>query len=290
MSSEKLILCGIDLGPDTGPVLSYAAGFAAALDCRVRLLYVIDYLLTPPAYMHTYLEEEKKREEGEMKKWAERLSALGITTESSIITGRLHESFTSTIEESRPDLMVIGYKSHMLRPSSSERLIMTLKVPMLVVRPKPGHAPEPGSVRVSRVLCPVDFSENSRKALAAAGNYARAFGAELTVINVVPSHLIKDRWAIWGGMDEDNQSRFDESMYADATSTMASFCTAAGLVNAHEILQGDPGGVITSFARERDFDLVVIGARGLSFLQSIIIGSTTIQVLKSSPCPVLVVH
>jgi len=57
-----------------------------------------------------------------------------------------------------------------------------------------------------------------------------------------------------------------------------------------EILQGASGEIICSAAEDGGYDLIVMGARGLSYLQGVLIGSTTETVLKSSPCPVLIVH
>ncbi|MBA4374043.1 MAG: hypothetical protein C0402_14425 [Thermodesulfovibrio sp.] len=290
MTCHKMIVCGIDLGPATGQVVAYAAFFAGAFRMPVRLLYVIDYLLTPPSYMAAYIDEEKKREEAAMESWKGLLEGAGIEADTRIVMGRLHESFTAVLEAEPLELLVIGYKTHLLRPSSSERLVMSLRAPMLVVRT---HAPAPqtvGSVQIRRILCPVDFSENSGKAVTLAMQYARAFTAELTIINAIPSHLIKEKWMVWSSMDDEDRDRFDALMRSEAVASMKAFCTGLGLEMAGEIFHGNPGEVISSLASEREMDLIVLGARGLSYLQSLLIGSTTEQVLKSSPCPVLIVH
>jgi nucleotide-binding universal stress UspA family protein len=290
MTSGKAVVCGIDLGPASGQVIAYAALFASSSGARVKLLYVLDYLLTPPAYLASYIEEEKKKEEEAMSRWKEMLVRSGIPAESIIMMGRLHESFTSVLGETGVELLVIGYKSHMFRPSSSERLIMSLKAPMLVVRPKAGDDPAIGSVRVNRIICPVDFSGNSGKAVAVARRYAADLPAELTLVHVIPSHLIKEKWMVWSNMDNSDREHFDELMVSEAAAAMASFCSSLGVEKPGEIFHGNPGEVIPSLAAERDSDLIVLGARGLSYLQSMIIGSTTEQVLKSAPCPVLIVH
>ncbi len=290
MTSRKMIVCGIDLGPATEQVVAYAAFFAGAFRVPVRLLYVIDYLLTPPTYLSSYIEEEKKKEEAAMLRWKGMLTGAGIEADTRIVLGRLHESFTAVLEDEPVELLVIGYKSHLLRPSSSERLVMSLRAPMLVIRTNAAEQPSVGSVQIRRILCPVDFSENSRKAATLALQYARAFSAELDVINVIPSHLIKKKWMVWSNMDDEDRERFDELMRAEAASTMKTFCDGLGLEKAGEIFHGNPGEVISSLAAGRGTDLVVLGARGLSYLQGMLIGSTTEQVLKSSPCPVLVIH
>lgn len=290
MTSGKVIVCGIDLGPGSEEIVAYAALFASSFDSSVRLLYVIDYLLTPPLYLTSYIEEEKKKEENEMQRWKEMLVSSGVPADTRIMVGRLHESFTSVLGEAAVDLLIIGHKSHIFRPSSSERLIMSLRVPMLVVRPKDAGAAGIGSVRIKKIICPVDFSENSRKAASLAVQYAAAFGADLTLFNVIPSHLIKEKWMVWSDMDDGDRSRFDDLMRSEAEAAMGSFCAELGMEKGGEIFHGNPGEVIASLASGREADLIVIGARGLSYIQSMLIGSTTEQVLKSSPCPVLIVH
>lgn len=290
MIEDKYIVTGIDLGPDSETVVSYSAYIASCIRAAVRLLYVIDYLLTPPAYLSAYIEEEKKKDEGELSRWTDLLNSSGVKAEYRILLGRLHESFTSVIEEAAPELLVLGYKSHMFRPSSSERLIMSLRLPMLVIRRKSTDVVPIGSVKIKKILCPVDFSENSKKAVSVARSYALMFSAELALVNIIPSHLIREIWTGWKKLDEGDRARVDDLMYSEAESAMVSFCTACGIEGAGEVLHGNPGEAIPSLADERSSDLIVMGARGLSYLQSILIGSTTEQVLRSSPCPVLVVH
>jgi len=80
MITCRCILAAIDLGPDTEKIVAYAACFSAGTQAPVRLLYVIDYLLTPPSYLTAYIEEEKKREETEMNRWKSLLEKAGISS------------------------------------------------------------------------------------------------------------------------------------------------------------------------------------------------------------------
>jgi len=52
------ILAGIDFEVDTEKVLAYAAFFAQGLSASLHLLNVIDYLITPPAYLSRYMGDE----------------------------------------------------------------------------------------------------------------------------------------------------------------------------------------------------------------------------------------
>ncbi len=285
-----MLVAGIDLGPETMQVVSYAALFASAAHARVRLLYVIDYLLTPPSYLLEYIEEEKKREEAEVAGWGVRLRETKVDAEHEIILGRLHESFLKVVMETAPSLLVIGFKSHLLRPSSSERLIKSLKVPVLVVKGKVASGASIGSVSVKNILCPVDFSENSKKAVAVARQYASLFSARLRLVHVMPTHYVKKEGFFWRRLPEEERAAFDAGLRSEAESKLASFCSGQGTGEEREIFEGHPGEAISSIADEGRHDLIVIGARGLSYVESVLIGGTTEAVLKSSPCPVLVVH
>jgi nucleotide-binding universal stress UspA family protein len=287
---RSCVLSAVDLGADTERVLSYAAYVGARTKSTVRLLYVIDYLLTPPSYLTAYIEEEKKRDEAEISGWKTRLGSIGVDAECAIVLGRLHESFSKVIEETSPELLVLGYKSHVLRLSSSERLIRSLTVPMLVVRGRAAEGSSLGSVEIRDILCPVDFSDNAKRAVSAAQRYAELFGARIHIIHVIPSHLIKEKWAAWKKLGDDDRDRFDASMRSEAESAMEALRLTFGIREEGEVFQGDPPEVIASLALERNCGLIAIGARGVSGVESVPVGSTVDSVLRTSPCPVLIVH
>jgi len=288
--SCNCILTGIDLGPDTEKNIAYAAYFASGTGATVRLLYIIDYLLTPPTYLSSYIEQEKKRDEKEMERLQALLNGFGVKSEFSVMLGRLHESFLKVISETSANLLVIGYKSHILRPSSSERLIKSLDMPMLVVRGKFADKASPGTVTIRKILCPIDFSSNSLKALSMAKGYADLFSAELHILHVVPSHVIKEKWEQWIKPQERERERFEEGLRSEAAGKLSQLKKEFQIPAEGVILQGTPGSLICSFADEGAYDMVVMGARGLSYLEGVLLGSTTEGVLKESPCPVLIVH
>jgi len=47
--------------------------------------------------------------------------------------------------------------------------------------------------------------------------------------------------------------------------------------------------VITSAAKSAEADLIVVGARGLGGFERLLLGSVSENVLRSAPCPVLIV-
>lgn len=218
------------------------------------------------------------------------LSGVSVKNESSVVLGRLHESFMKVITETAADLLVIGYRSHLLRPSSSERLIRTLAMPMLVVRGKYAENVSPGTVKIRKILCPSDFSSNSLKAVSMAKAYAEVFSADIEIIHVVPSHRIRERREQWLGPEKKDGQDLHEEFHSGAAEKLSQIRAEFHVEAEGRIFQGPPDEMICSIADMGAYDMIVMGARGMSYLQGVLIGSTTEGVLRASPCPVLVVH
>lgn len=279
------ILAGIDFGPYSEIVEAYSLLFAKEIGASVFLVHVIDYLVTPPAYLATYLEGEKRVSEKKFTVMERRFFDEGIKAESEVIVGRLGESFERVAEKINADMLILGFKSHPLRRSSSEKLIKGLQLPMLVVRGEKADSASTGSIKIRRILCPTDFSEASRRALEVAKDLKNIFSSRIDVVHVFPGYVIREKIETLTDRDKAMQDLIEQSK-----GRLDRFLSDSGMKEPGVIDEGKPDKRIISFAEKEDIDLIVMGARGLGFIKGMIIGSVTDAVLKSSPCPVLVVH
>lgn len=80
-----------------------------------------------------------------------------------------------------------------------------------------------------------------------------------------------------------------EDDYAAKLAAIADDLTDEGLSFRGEILQGEPYKEIVRFARNEKASLIVLGKRGLGLIDRMLIGSTTLRVLRESSIPVLAV-
>lgn len=146
-----------------------------------------------------------------------------------------------------------------------------------------------GMLPIQKILCPVDFSEFSRRAIDVARELASCFEAELILLNVISDVPAPH---------EGPSKRFDINGYKKAliSSSQNSLRKIARRIDdSNDIkvrslaLQGNPPERITREARRQDVDLIVISSHGRGGRGGTIFGSVAERALRLAPCPVLIV-
>lgn len=289
MFKSKKILTAIDLTLQNKTLIAYSAWLSRLSGSEVQLLYVIDYALTPPAYMMPYIEQEKKRNEDILLGLQETLLSAGIKVNYTIASGRLVEAFLKAFEDSKAEMLIIGYKSHLIRPSSSERLIKSINKPMLIVRGKKAEQASLNNLTVKNILCPIDFSDNSQKAFDVARNIATLCGAKLTAVHIVSEIKIKKCLIELQGLKEKDKIAYRHDCISSAEQELIAF-----LKDTPDIEGITANGItyeeINALAEKTNADLLVMGARGLSYIKGLMLGSVSEAVIKTSPCPVMIIR
>ena len=139
---------------------------------------------------------------------------------------------------------------------------------------------------VRSILCPVDFSEESRQALLWASAIAQHRGGELTVLSVVEP-LLAQAARIRLGVDL-SRAEAAPALREFVEATLPEPERQASRVRM-EVTEGDPSEVILQTARRQEAGLIVMGTHGLGGLRKLLLGSTTEQVLRRTEWPVLAV-
>jgi nucleotide-binding universal stress UspA family protein len=139
----------------------------------------------------------------------------------------------------------------------------------------------------TRILCPTDFSDCSRRALEYAIALARPVRAEITLLHVLllplPS-IDSDDEPDWMPPGQSAASELLEQMRCFAKPALA-----AGLTIRTVLRDGLPGDEIVRSALSIDTDLIVMGSHGHRGLDRLL-GSHAEHVLRTAPFPVLVVR
>ncbi len=142
------------------------------------------------------------------------------------------------------------------------------------------------------ILVATDFSENAQRAFERAHDLARQLGAKLYVLHAQDESAL--RTAIKEGLlREDSTDEQLQQAVAQLTeerfSEMMAGIDPSEVAVEHLARRGDPKKIISEFASEIDADLVVVGRRGTSLID-LVLGSVADSVIRTSPCPVIVVR
>jgi nucleotide-binding universal stress UspA family protein len=143
-------------------------------------------------------------------------------------------------------------------------------------------------ISIRRILCPVDFSPYSRRALAHAEVLARWYEAELTVMHAF-GPLLPGLFGLEAPLSEETLASFDHAAVERELKAFAGAPQDAKHLPQFVVRAGAPAATIVHYAAEAGTDLVVLGTHGHTGFERFMLGSVTEKVVRKAPCPVLTV-
>jgi len=150
---------------------------------------------------------------------------------------------------------------------------------------KPVWVVKQGKVlNIKNILCPVDFSQESERALKNAITIARRFNTELLIISVCKTYFSRSS-RIEVDWDKEN-----EKAHLEHLKKFNLFLRNFNLTNLHwdsEILSGDPSTEILRAISRYKSDLVIMGTTGKSNLSRLMLGSVTEKIIRDVPCSLI---
>jgi nucleotide-binding universal stress UspA family protein len=137
-------------------------------------------------------------------------------------------------------------------------------------------------ISIARILCPIDFSDISRHALAHADAIARWYEARLTVLYVFSNVVTMDMPALV--LDDADRERLMTQMQRFAADVPPTVAVDFRLQEA-----GFSHDEIVAQITATQADMLVLGTHGRSGFQHLFLGSVTEKVIRKATCPTLVV-
>jgi nucleotide-binding universal stress UspA family protein len=137
-----------------------------------------------------------------------------------------------------------------------------------------------------KILVPMDFSDDSRRACDYGLAVARATGAKVALLTVVEERFPYPELFAWDHPNEE----FYKTMRQRALDHMEQLVatTGAGLEVERIVVRGRPADEIVAVASDIGADLIVLSRHGSSGLRNAFMGSTSEAVLRTAGCPVVV--
>jgi nucleotide-binding universal stress UspA family protein len=219
-----------------------------------------------------------------------RSARADLVIEPILVRGRAGSAIVEEARSMPADLIVVGHRGHgrwesMLLGSVSSEVVDHAPCPVLVARDE----------RLGPILFADDGSPSARLAEAVLTSWPIFSGLPLTVLTVVEEHgsgspaLAPLLYPVAMAQYIESAHEVERSRSAE-NAAVASRLHTAGFAVTPLIRQGDPAHEIVAEAKAREAGLIVVGTRGQTGLQRLILGSVARNVLLHAPCSVLIVR
>jgi nucleotide-binding universal stress UspA family protein len=139
----------------------------------------------------------------------------------------------------------------------------------------------------TKILVPADGSDNSYRALEAALVFSEKLGSSISVVNVmeqVPiTHIESEKLLneLLEAYKKENQ---------EILSKCSDIAHQKGITIKTVLLQGNPAPVILDYIKKENFDLVIMGSRGMGKFKELILGGVSSKIMHHSPCAVMIIR
>lgn len=287
------ILCPVDLSEFSRHALDHALALAQWYDAHVTVLYVSGPpplpvspislpgdVFVPPPMQPDVVADDVRRFCGPLP--ASRAGPASIVVKE----GKPAEEIVREAEHAH--LLVMGTHGRsgferLLLGSVTEKVLRITHVPVLTVAPP---VERPQSVLYKTILCPVEFSSASTRALEYALSLAEETDAHLILLHVIegtdqPSlaemgHLnIREYYRY---LEEDAMARLKAAVPNEARV----WCKPD-----ERVVTGKAYREILEIAVREGVELIVMGVHGRGALHVWLFGSTTHHIIREARCPVL---
>lgn len=302
MKTFERILCPVDFSDGSRQALVMAGALAHWYEARLTVLHV--HANWPVADMLPSLrpmearplpldEEERETVLRAVRTFVSQASLPAGLDVAYAVDDSLDVVSAVLAHADLSDVVVLGTHGRsgferLLLGSVAERVLRKAPCPVVVV--PPAAHPNKDTVGMGRrILCGIDFSDASLAALEHATSLAEESDATLTLI-----HAIEIPPELQGGVRTETEvAQARAAAEAECLRRLRALVPASvrDACTVHvEVAEGRAARELVRAAREGHDDLLVMGVRGRNAMDLAVFGSNTNQVVRTAPCPVLVVH
>lgn len=277
------IVLGIDFSQPARRGIEWAAALAEARHASVLAVHAIEP--TPLSSMGEAAESLVARCVERLERECTLLASRGIPFEAHAAVGRPWQVIRDAVAERGADLVIVGNRGlspikRALIGSNADRVLRAVDVPVLVV-----HASDIPRGHL-RVLVATDFSVHARETVAAFRSIfvPSSIRLEVRVVHAtVPPAVIEAAEAPliervdWTALDDDARL---------AAERVADIFRADGIEAGVGVQRGGAARTVLAEVRGWRADILLVGRRGMSGFERMVMGSTAERVLHAAGCAV----
>jgi nucleotide-binding universal stress UspA family protein len=277
------ILCPIDFSDGSSQAIQYAIALARQRKTMLTVLHVA----ADGSDTRALATEAAALFEGARQ--------AGIKVEVLVEFGQPARQIVNRAALLPADVIVLGTHGaggfeHLMLGSVAEKVLRKATCPVFTVPPQANFSP---GAPIKTLVCAVDFSEWSLAALDEACALAEETHGSVTAVHVIewPWHETPTPH-VEGIPPEQAAALLDYRRYLETTAKSRLDAVKEDVGRGRcrietRVVHGKPYAELLCAAEREHADLIVIGVHGRSALDVFFFGSTTHQVVRRAPCPVL---
>ena len=234
---------------------------------------------------------------GDLETAAQRWQSIAPNYKIAIGSGDPSETILKLATENDCDLIVIashgrGALGRWTFGSVADRLSRTSDLPVLIIRPRDVSVDKDAIPAIGRILLPTDGSELSKSAVDEAAALGKHLGQSVVLVrSVFPEAELAPTAgydAVYAPEIYDELSRSLEDDARKSLDAMAQIVRDKGAEVEILLMHGPAAQTIESVARPDD--LIVMSSHGRSGFKRWLIGSVAEKLVRTAPCPVMLVR
>ncbi len=270
------ILVTTDFSESSEYVLESSISLAKKFESQITLMHVVSDHHTS-SKLDKFIDDSVK---SQLDKLASEVEEAGVDLKNSIIEHGV--PFEKIIEEVQMNDYNVIMAGSLAKPENEsfklgttvEKLIRKNPIPIWVVKPEPIK-------NIEKILCPVDFSDASHRALNNAITLAQSFKAELFIQHIYPPVSLSPMWMEVDFHEE--KMNLEASQDAEFREFLEQF-DMKDVSYTKVTTEGIDHQEILKLVNENKIDLLLMGTTGKTGLSRILMGSTTTKVTRELPC------
>jgi nucleotide-binding universal stress UspA family protein len=293
---SQVILVPLDGSSLSEAALPYAVALGSAMGCSLRILCVVEQVFEDLPTERDKLAAALERAQvantrAYLARVVRRLHSAGVQARTRLVRGTATAEILAAAQGADVALIVMATHGRsgvgrFVLGSVADKVMRLSNRPTLLMHPHAaGEAP---AVQLRHLAVPLDGSPLAETALQQAANLARATGAKLTLLRVIPS--LRETMD-WGSEYVPELTDIEAEMGADARESLEAVrCRLpAGIESETVVLCGPTGPTLADYVRGNAVDLTIMTTHGRSGFSRVVLGSTADQLLQTG-LPVLLVR
>lgn len=284
------LLVGVDFTEVTNPLIRTAKIIAQAHNAQITVINAVSPVLYIPCPENLGMNlvdlnliskmQEDKLQEAKTKLQALKAYLEPIDTHTVAEVGDPAEVLLA--KEAEADMLLLAaHKKSLVEKifigSTTEKVAKYTKKPLLVLKGKEIES-------IKRVCIAYDFSEHSHQAFKFSLEFLKPFSPQVTIIHIEETIQLP----IVDSIKDAITQRYKQEKMRHLQNLIQELGEAH--MDASYVIQASdsPTKGIMNFVNKQDPDLVILGSRGLSSLQRVLMGSTTSDLLRNLHLPILI--